>query len=162
MLITEFEIMRLTTVLKEIEEPLDKSPLNAYKRLIPLFREYPSNIKVLTLLSHVNVLLENYKSGKFYAEKVVMLDSTNIKARYIIGFCHLSLKEFRDAVKVYTRIIEAEPASAVAHLFLGIALTTCSDKDKTIEAYCKAAALDKAGDVSPLAEEAVLKLKGAS
>lgn len=148
-------------MLREIEEVINEAPSKAYERLSPLFREYPSHPRVLTLFSHANVLMENYEAAKSCAAKAVKLNSSDIKARYIMGFCHQRLREFPDAARVYTQITKATPTSAVAFLFLGESLSNCGDRDNAIEAYRKAAALDEDGDVEKLAEEAVLKLKGA-
>jgi tetratricopeptide (TPR) repeat protein len=151
----------LDDTLKEIEGTITEAPAKAYKRLSPLLREYPSHSRVLTLFAHANVLMDNYEAAKSYAAKAVMLDGSNVRARHILGFCHQRLSEFPDAVRVYTQIIKAAPTSATAHLFLGDSLSKCGYRDEAIEAYRKAAALDEGGDVGRLAEEAVLKLKGA-
>jgi len=150
----------LEETLKEIEETMNEAPERAYERLVPLLREYPSHSGVLTLFAHANILTDNYEAARGAAEKAVMLDASNIKARHILGFCHQRLGEFPDAVRVYTRIVEAVPTSAVAHLFLGDSLSNCGDKDGAIEALRKAAVLDEGGEVASLAEEAVLRLKG--
>lgn len=157
----EMQVTSIEDTLNEIEKTLNEAPARAYERLALLVREHPSHPRALTLLSQVNVLMDNYEAAKSCAAKAVMLDGSNIKARHILGFCHQRLGEFSDAVSVYTLMVQVVPKSAVAHLFLGKSLSRCDDTHKAIEAYRMAAELDAGGDVGRLAEEAILKLKGA-
>ncbi len=111
-------------------------------------------------MSHANVLMEDYGTAKAYAKRAVLMEPSNITAKYIMGICHQRLGEFQDAVRVYTQIAEATPTSPVAFLFLGESLLNCDDEENAEEAYRKAAELDKGGDVEELAKEALWKLWG--
>lgn len=71
--------------LEEIEEVIKTSPSKVCERLSSLLGQYPSHPRVLTLMSHANVLMEDYGTAKSYAKRAVLMEPSNITAKYIIG-----------------------------------------------------------------------------
>lgn len=151
---------QLDKSLDELEGIISKGDLSkAHELLIPLLKEYPSDTRVVTLSAHVTALMGNLEVAKTLAIKASMLNEFNIKARYVLGFCHQSLKEFMEAAEVYRQILEKIPTSAVAHFFLAESLRKASKIKDALPAYQKAAVLDDAGDVKSMAEEKIAELK---
>lgn len=151
----------LEDTLREIDRTINKTPEAASERLEALAREHPSHPGVLTLFSHAKALEGEYAAAASSASRAVELDGENVKARYILGYCHQRLGEHLHAARVYRGIIAKTPESAVAHLCLGDSLTGSGDTEGAIKAFRTAVALDTDGDVGRLAEEEVLRLKGA-
>lgn len=149
--------------LKKTERIISKGDLpQALKHLTSLYKESPADSRVLALLAHVYALLGNLQSAKTLATKASILNRSNIKAQYILGFCHQNLKEYIEAANVYKQIAEEVPASEVAQLFLAESLKKAGKIKDALLAYQKAAVLDEEGDIKRLAEEKIAELKEAT
>lgn len=134
-------------------------PSEASRHLEPLVKRHPSDPRVLTLAAHVNVLSGDLTTAREFAEKASSTDSSDVKAKFILGFCLQNTDSYTQAVEVYTEITRSVPESAVAHLFLAESLVKAGRAEEAIDAFIKARDLDRDGEVGKIAEEQVFRIK---
>ena len=150
----------LDKTIKDLEHAINKGRISqAHVRLISLLKKYPSDSRILTLTAHVSALMGNYQVAKSIASKASILNRSDKKARYVLGFSLQRLGKYNEAVDVYRQIVESVPTSAVAHYFLAESLESAGEAVDACYAYQEAAQLDKEGDLKKIAEKKIAEIK---
>ena len=146
--------------LEAVRRHLREGEAQAAERLLePLLAQRHKDPHVCYLAARVNLVSGDYEQAKQYAAKAWQADQSFIAALYLQAYCHRKLQQYEEAVEAYRRIIEKNPTSAVAHLFLADCLRKIGNKDDAIENLLAATRLDSEGDIKELAHGALLSLK---
>jgi Flp pilus assembly protein TadD len=117
------------------------------------------NVSYNVRTAKLNLHKRDYHRARQFASKACIIDEYNIEAKYLEGYCHRKLEDFRGAMDVYRQIIDLFPGNAVAYLFLADCLLKVGKKEDAIENLLEAARLDTEGDIRELARDRILSLK---
>lgn len=145
--------------IQELEGLITKrDPERANRLANHLMKGHSSDTRVLNLTARARLLSDNVEEAKKIAE-IACQYSRDPNARYILGFCHHKLGEFEKAAETYRSITQIEPRNAFAHFQLAESLKRSGKPGESLQAYRKAADLDSEGDIRPIAEAEILRLK---
>ncbi len=87
-------------------------------------------------------LIQEYEKAAEVFEKIISLQSNNVKAIYYAGVALFHSNKFDDALERYLKIIELEPNFKHAYYNIGLLYETKGDFDNALKFYNKALDLD--------------------
>ena len=85
------------------------------------------------------VLLNDYEDAIHWLERAVQTEPKNIDVLYSLGRCYYSKDRYRDAGKMYERVLAIEPTHLKAEENLGLVLDATNHPEEAEEALRKAA-----------------------
>jgi len=148
--------------IRKLETLLEKGDFNEASAISSdLEKKELSDSKALTLMAEVKVIEGDYNKAGVLARKAIDNNSLNVVARYVLACSLRKMYRYGEAAGIYRDIIRWNPDDPIAHLYLADALSDEGEIEEAINVYFKAIRLDKKGDVTKLARESILRLRGA-
>lgn len=121
----------------------------------------PENVEILSQISHLYFLMNNYERSFEYAEKILEIDSSHLETLHTIVNIFRQNKDYKRAVSLAERLFNASPSSENFILYLEL-LSQSDEHEKLLALIEKAASRSTNERVLFLKAFANLKLNNIS
>lgn len=107
----------LNQAIKTID--LNKNYQQAEKKLQLALKLEPRNVSVLNKLGEVLYEQKKYKDSLVYLNRSLLIDSTNVETKFVVGANYLKMEYYEDAQRIFGDITRGNPTSFEGHFNLG-------------------------------------------
>jgi len=108
-----------------------------------IIQKYPFDSEIVASLASTYNTKEQPDSALFYTENYVLTDSTNLFINGQRAFSYYLKKEYRNALKIYSKLLLKNRKSSLTHYYAGLCYTQCDSLNKAYYCLSKAHELDQ-------------------